>query len=266
MPFPGDENAGGANGVRVPFPGEPSGDSDDSDGKGTLTPFAPAAPRRAIRSFVLRQGRMTPAQQRAFDAHWARYGLDYTGRPRDLAATYGRVAPVVLEIGFGNGEQLHAAARADPATDFLGIEVHGPGVGRLLNAAAADGLANLRVMRHDAVEVLRDEIGEGALAQLRVWFPDPWHKTRHHKRRLIQPAFTALAASRLARGGVLHLATDWQDYATHMLAVLDACPALRNTAGPGQYAPCPPWRSETRFERRGRRLGHGVWDLVHVRE
>ena len=209
---------------------------------------------------------MTPAQQRAFDAHWARHGLDYTGAPRDLAQEFGRNVPVVLEIGFGNGEQLHGAARDDPARDYLGIEVHGPGVGRLLNAAAADGLSNLRVMRHDAVEVLREEIAAGALAQVRVWFPDPWQKTRHHKRRLVQPAFVALVASRLAPGGVLHLATDWQDYATHMLAVLDACPALRNTAGAGRYAPCPPWRSETRFERRGRRLGHGVWDLVHVRD
>ena len=137
---------------------------------------------------------MTPAQQRAFDAHWARYGLDYAGTPRDLAQAFGRSAPVVLEIGFGNGEQLHAAARDDPARDYLGIEVHGPGVGRLLNAAAADGLSNLRVMRHDAVEVLREEIAAGALAQVRVWFPDPWQKTRHHKRRLIQPAFVALVA------------------------------------------------------------------------
>jgi tRNA (guanine-N7-)-methyltransferase len=247
----------------VPFPSEPSNGTDESEGEGTSSPLSP---HRPIRSFVLRQGRMTPAQQRAFDAHWAYYGLEFSGKPRNLAATFGRAAPIVLEIGFGNGEQLHAAARDDPARDYLGIEVHGPGVGRLLNAAAADGLQNLRVLRHDAVEVLRDEVAEGALEQVRVWFPDPWHKTRHHKRRLIQPPFVDLVASRLARGGVLHLATDWQDYATHMLAVLEACPALRNTAGPGQYAPCPPWRSETRFERRGRTLGHGVWDLVHVRE
>ena len=247
MPFSSKDKTG----VGVPFSPGSTVEIEDAGGKGTPTPVL-----RPIRSFVLRQGRMTPAQQRAFDAHWARYGLDYTGAPRDLAQEFGRNATMSLET-FPNPH---------PGRDYLGIEVHGPGVGRLLNAAAADGLSNLRVMRHDAVEVLRDEIAAGALAQVRVWFPDPWHKTRHHKRRLIQPAFVALVASRLAPGGVLHLATDWQDYATHMLAVLDACPALRNTAGAGRYAPCPPWRSETRFERRGRRLGHGVWDLVHVRD
>ena len=210
---------------------------------------------------------MTPAQQRAFDAHWARYGLDYTGAPRDLAQEFGRNAPVVLEIGFGNGEQLHAAARDDPARDYLGIEVHGPGVGRLLNAAAADGLSNLRVMRHDAVEVLRDEIAEGALAQVRVWFPDPWHKSRHHKRRLIQTPFVNRLARHIKSGGYLHLATDWQPYAEQMLAVLSAEPLLKNTAaaeGDG-YVPKPDYRPLTKFENRGLKLGHGVWDLVFRR-
>ncbi len=197
--------------------------------------------------------------------HWARYGLDYTAAPRDFAQTFGRDAPLVLEIGFGNGDQLHAAAAGDPARNYLGIEVHRPGVGRLLNAAARDGLTNVRVYCHDAVEVLREEIAPGELHEIRVWFPDPWPKTRHHKRRLVQPEFVALAASRLGHGGLLHLATDCQDYATQLLAVLDACPALRNTAGTAQYAPRPAWRSDTHFERRGRRLGHGVWDVLHRR-
>jgi tRNA (guanine-N7-)-methyltransferase len=227
----------------------------------------PAAPPRSrhVRSFVLRQGRMTDAQSRALDAHWSRYGLDYAAAPRDLVAVFGREAPRVLEIGFGNGDQLHASAATDPARDYLGIEVHRPGVGRLLNAVARDGLANVRVYCHDAVEVLREEIAPGALVEIRVWFPDPWPKTRHHKRRLVQPDFVALAASRLAPGGLLHLATDWEDYSVQMLAVLDACPALRNTAGAGHYAPRPAWRSDTHFERRGRRLGHGVWDVLHRR-
>jgi tRNA (guanine-N7-)-methyltransferase len=229
-----------------------------------LDPTARPAPRR-IRSFVLRQGRITGAQARAFGAHWARYGLDYAGAPRDLDAVFGRRAPRVLEIGFGNGQQLHASAQADRARDHLGIEVHRPGVGRLLMALARDSIPNVRVWCHDAVEVLEHEIAPGSLAEVRVYFPDPWPKLRHHKRRLVQPAFAALIASRLARGGLLHLATDWRDYALHMLAVLDACPALRNTAGPGQFTACPAWRSETHFERRGRRLGHEVHDLLYVR-
>jgi tRNA (guanine-N7-)-methyltransferase len=221
--------------------------------------------RREIRSFVLRQGRLTPAQERAFAAHWARYGLDYEGRPRDFAAAFGRAAPLVLEIGFGNGEQLVHAAITEPGRNHLGIEVHRPGVGRLLNAAAAAGLANLRVMRHDAVEVLQHEVAPGTLSEIRIYFPDPWPKVRHHKRRLVQPEFVALAASRLWPGGVLHLATDWQDYANQMLSVADGCPALRNVAGAGRFSPRPAWRIESHFERRGTRLGHGVWDVVHQR-
>lgn len=228
-------------------------------------PREPDPARRAIRSFVLRQGRLTPAQERACAAHWPRFGLDYTGAVRDFTTPFGRRAPLVLEIGFGNGEQLVHAAASDPARDYLGIEVHRPGVGRLLNAAAAAELANLRVWRHDAVEVLEHEVGAGTLAELRIYFPDPWPKLRHHKRRLIQPAFVALAASRLCAQGVLHLATDWQDYASQMLSVVDGCPALRNLAGRGAFSSRPAWRIETHFERRGTRLGHGVWDLLHQR-
>jgi tRNA (guanine-N7-)-methyltransferase len=222
-------------------------------------------PRRAIRSFVLRQGRVTPAQQRAFETHWSRYGVEYEGRVRDFDALFGRRAPLVVEIGFGNGEQLHFAAASEPDANHVGIEVHGPGVGRLLNAVAHDALENVRVYRHDAVEVLQHEVANGSLDAVRIYFPDPWPKTRHHKRRLVQPAFAALVSQKLRHGGLLHLATDWQDYAGHMLAVLDANASLRNRAGSGGFVERPPWRRETHFERRGRRLGHGVWDLVYER-
>ncbi|HEX7112578.1 MAG TPA: tRNA (guanosine(46)-N7)-methyltransferase TrmB [Mizugakiibacter sp.] len=225
----------------------------------------PALRQRRIRSFVLREGRITPAQQRAFDAHWARYGLDYAGAPRDLDAAFGRHAPRVLEIGFGNGDALAWAAAHEPARDFIGIEVHGPGVGRLMNALAAQDSGNVRIYKHDAVEVLEHEIAPASLAEVRIWFPDPWPKKRHQKRRLIQPGFVALLASRVARGGLLHLATDWADYAAHMLEVLEAAPEWRNRLGKGQYAERPAWRIETHFERRGVRLGHGVWDLLYER-
>ncbi|HXS73535.1 MAG TPA: tRNA (guanosine(46)-N7)-methyltransferase TrmB [Rhodanobacteraceae bacterium] len=220
---------------------------------------------RAIRSFVLRQGRITPAQQRAFELHWQRYGLDFNGEPRDLDALFGRPAPHVLEIGFGNGEALAWASEHDPDRDYLGIEVHGPGVGRLMNALAARDARNVRVWKSDAVEVLGREITPDSLDEVRIWFPDPWHKKRHHKRRLIQPTFVQLLASRVKLGGLLHLATDWADYAEHMREVLETAPAWRNTQGDGGYAQRPPWRIETRFEQRGVRLGHGVWDLLYSR-
>ena len=220
---------------------------------------------RRIRSFVLREGRMTPAQQRAFDEHWARYGIDYRGdgTAHDFAASFGRQAPLVLEIGFGNGEALAWASEHDQARDFIGVEVHGPGVGRLMNVLAAREANNVRLYRHDAVEVLQHEIAPGTLAEARIWFPDPWHKKRHNKRRLIQPEFVALLASRMAPNGLLHLATDWQAYAEHMLEVMEAAPDWRNQLGPGQYAEKPEWRIETHFERRGLKLGHGVWDLLY---
>lgn len=220
---------------------------------------------RRIRSFVLREGRMTPAQQRAFDTLWSRFGLDYRGTPRDLDASFERHAPRVLEIGFGNGEALAWASEHDLARDFIGVEVHGPGVGRLMNALAARDARNVRVYRHDAVEVLEHEIAPASLAEVRIWFPDPWHKKRHNKRRLIQPDFAALLASRMAPNGLLHLATDWQAYAAHMLEVMEAAPDWRNPLGPGQYAEKPAWRIETHFERRGLKLGHGVWDLLYRR-
>ncbi|WP_329741216.1 tRNA (guanosine(46)-N7)-methyltransferase TrmB [Dyella sp. A6] len=223
-----------------------------------------AHPRR-IRSFVLREGRMTPAQQRAFDAHWARYGIDYSGTAQDYAARFGRTAPVVLEIGFGNGEALAWASEHDPARDYIGVEVHGPGVGRLMNALAARDAGNVRIYKHDAVEVLQHEIAAGTLAEARIWFPDPWHKKRHNKRRIVQAEFVALLASRMAPDGLLHLATDWQPYAEHMLEVMEAAPDWRNAIAAGSYAEKPDWRIETHFERRGLKLGHGVWDLLYHR-
>ena len=228
-------------------------------------PYTAEPGRRAIRSFVLRQGRFTDAQQRAFDRLWPRFGLDYAGTPRDFDAVFGRQAPRVLEIGFGNGEALRFAAARDPGRDHIGIEVHAPGVGRLLNALDADGTGNVRVYHHDAVEVLEREIADGALDELRIYFPDPWHKKRHHKRRLLQPAFATLLVRKLRDGGRLHLATDWQDYAGQMWDVLDATEGLRNRAGARGHVPRPEWRPQTHFESRGQRLGHGVWDLLYDR-
>lgn len=220
---------------------------------------------RRIRSFVLRQGRFTPAQQRAFDQHWSRYGLDVGGAARDFAEVFGRRAPLVLEIGFGNGEQLLHSALAEPTHDFIGVEVHRPGVGRLMNGLADAGADNVRLYNHDAVEVLQQEIAAGALTEVRIYFPDPWHKKRHNKRRLIQPDFLALLASRVVAGGRLHLATDWADYAEHMQDVLAAAPTWRPDPHHPSPSERPPWRIETHFERRGLRLGHGVWDFVHDR-
>ena len=228
-------------------------------------PFTVEEGHRRIRSFVLRQGRFTDAQQRAFDELWPRFGLDYSGTVRDFDAAFGRVAPRVLEIGFGNGEALRFAAANDRVHDYIGIEVHAPGVGRLLNGLAADGSDHVRVYHHDAVEVLAHEIADGTLAQVRIYFPDPWHKTRHHKRRLVQPELAALLVRKLAPGGLLHLATDWADYAEHMWDVLDATPGIVNRAGPRGHVPRPEWRPQTHFESRGLKLGHGVWDLVYDR-
>jgi tRNA (guanine-N7-)-methyltransferase len=208
---------------------------------------------------------MSDAQKRAFELHWPTYGLDYAGAPRDFDAVFGRHAERVLEIGFGNGEQLAFAAGNEPARDFIGVEVHPPGVGHLLRRAAELNLSNLRVIRHDAVEVLANQIGVGTLESVLVLFPDPWHKKRHHKRRLIQGEFAALAASRLRTGGTLQLATDWTPYAEAMLDVLNAVPGLRNCAGDGRFVPRNPGRIVTRFERRGERLGHAVHDLCYER-
>ncbi|AWV08313.1 tRNA (guanosine(46)-N7)-methyltransferase TrmB [Marilutibacter maris] len=256
------------NGADKPSDASPDPASGDSTprsaaGKAPPKPFTVHEGQRQIRSFVLRQGRFTPAQQRAFDAQWPRFGLDYQASPRDFDAVFGRARRRVLEIGFGNGEALRFAASQDPGRDYIGIEVHAPGVGRLLNALAEDDVDNVRLYHHDAVEVLENEIADGSLDEVRIYFPDPWHKKRHHKRRLVQPAFAALLMRKLAADGRLHLATDWQEYAEHMWDVLDATEGLTNRAGARGSVARPPWRPQTHFETRGQRLGHGVWDLLY---
>lgn len=216
---------------------------------------------RPVRSYVLRGGRMGSGQQRALAELAPRYVLPFADAPLDAQRVFGRCAPLVVEVGFGMGQATAAIAAAMPERDFVGIEVHAAGVGALLRLIEGHGLTNLRIVRHDAVEVLRSMIAPQSLAALHLFFPDPWPKKRHWKRRIVQPAFVALAASRLASGGVLHCATDWQPYAEQMLELLSREPALRNTAE--AYAPRPAYRPETKFERRGRALGHGVWDLVY---
>lgn len=235
-----------------------------TEGTSTGTPRREDKQRR-IRSFVRREGRLTPAQARALQELLPRYGVEHPGPAIEPRAIFGREAPLTMEIGFGNGEALLSAARAHPERDFLGIEVHRPGVGRLLNGLAETGTENVRVVCADAAEVVRDRLPEACLDACWVFFPDPWPKKRHHKRRLIQPQFASALASRLKPGGILHLATDWTDYAEHMLEVLDAEPLLVNAAGPGHYAPRPEWRPETRFETRGARRGHAVHDLIYHR-
>jgi tRNA (guanine-N7-)-methyltransferase len=225
----------------------------------------PEAATRPLRSFVQRAGRLTTAQQRALDELWPQFGLEISQGPLDASARFGRSAPVVMEIGFGNGEALIHGARHSPDRDFIGIEVHRPGVGRALNAVDANALSNVRIYAEDAVDVLKQSIGEGTLSEVRIYFPDPWHKKRHTKRRLIQPGFVELLARRITRGGLLHLATDWQPYAEQMWEVLDASPDFTNSEGPGGQVTRPDWRPETHFERRGLRLGHGVWDLLYRR-
>jgi tRNA (guanine-N7-)-methyltransferase len=191
------------------------------------------------------------------------FGVPYAEAPLDFPRVFGRTAPVIVEVGFGMGETTARIAAENPGNDYLAIEVHAPGVGSLLKRIGEGGITNIRIVQHDAVEVLRNMVPESSLAAMHVFFPDPWPKKRHHKRRLLQAEFVALAASRLAPGGILHVATDWQEYAEHVLAVLRACDALANTAD--GFAPRPAWRPETKFERRGIALGHGVWDLVFER-
>lgn len=216
-----------------------------------------------IRSFVLRQGRVSSAQQRYYEDMMPKIGVPYAAAPLDLDALFGRSsqqAPKIFEIGCGMGETSAAIAAAHPENDYLGLEVHTPGVGSLCKLIAEGGISNLRVCQHDAVEVLRDMIGPETLAGVHIFFPDPWPKKRHHKRRLIQPPLVATLAAKLKRGGYIHCATDWEEYAQQMLDVLSADPALENTAA--DYAPRPEYRPLTKFEQRGIRLGHGVWDLV----
>lgn len=219
--------------------------------------------QRSVRSFVLRAGRMGTGQARALEDLGPRFLIPYSPEPLDLDAAFGRVAPKILEIGFGMGDSSATIAASQPGNDYLGVEVHTPGVGALLKRIGEASLSNVRIVQHDAVEVLRHMLAPASLDGVHIFFPDPWHKKRHNKRRLIQPEFAALLASRMAPGGLLHLATDWQAYAEHMLEVMEASPAWRNELGPGQYAEKPDWRIETHFERRGLKLGHSVWDLLY---
>jgi tRNA (guanine-N7-)-methyltransferase len=216
---------------------------------------------RAIRSFVTRSGRITAAQERALQELWPRYGLELSAAPLDLDGCFGHRGRRVAEIGFGNGDNLLALAASRPGEDFLGIEVHRPGVGRLLLQLEERALGNVRVICRDAVEVLERYLGGPSLDEILILFPDPWPKKRHHKRRLIQPSFAALLVERLKDGGALRLATDWEPYAVEILATLSAEPRLRNVSPDGGFVTRPAERSPTRFERRGERLGHQVWDL-----
>ncbi|HET9679485.1 MAG TPA: tRNA (guanosine(46)-N7)-methyltransferase TrmB [Gammaproteobacteria bacterium] len=222
-------------------------------------------PHRHIQSFVRREGRITPSQQNALDELWPRLGVPFENTLLDMPALFGRDAPRTLEIGFGNGETLVELARQQPEQDFFGIEVYRPGIGRLLREANESGLTNLRVSNHDAVEVLATQIPDNALDALLLYFPDPWPKKRHHKRRIVQPAFCQLVARKLKPQGQFHLATDWQNYAEHMLSTLMQCPYFDNVAADNTYVPRPVERPVSKFERRGQRLGHDVWDLVFRR-
>lgn len=220
---------------------------------------------RRIRSFVRREGRLTSGQERALTELGPRLLLDPQGGVLDLTEVFGRTAPVTLEIGFGNGESLATQAQAHPERDYIGIEVHRPGVGHLLQVVERLGLNNVRAFEFDAVEVLEQCIADESLAVIQIFFPDPWHKKRHHKRRLIRSELVALLARKLAPGGRIHLATDWEDYAGHMCEVMEAAPELVNLHGPHAFAPQPTDRPPTKFEQRGKRLGHGVWDLIYRR-
>lgn len=220
---------------------------------------------RTVKSFVLRAGRMTEGQQKAMETQWPVMGLEPDAGMLDLAEVFGREAPVVLEIGFGMGDSLIEMAKAQPENNYIGIEVHRPGVGRLLSNAEKEGLTNIRVFCHDAIEVLANCIPDGSLSTLQLFFPDPWHKKKHHKRRIVQPEFAETIRKKLRIGGTFHMATDWENYAEHMMEVMSAAPGYRNVAGNGEYSPQPEWRPVTKFQKRGERLGHGVWDLMFER-
>ncbi|MFA6013833.1 MAG: tRNA (guanosine(46)-N7)-methyltransferase TrmB [Gallionellaceae bacterium] len=218
---------------------------------------------RHIRSFVLRQGRVSAAQQRSLETLMPKFGITYSNQQLNLDQTFGRSAPKILEIGFGMGEPTAQIALAHPQNDYLTLEVHPPGVGSLLKQIDAQNIRNIRIIQHDAVEVLRDMLQDAVLDGVHIFFPDPWHKARHNKRRLIQAPFVSQLVQKVKIGGYIHVATDWQDYAEQILSVLGAQPLLKNTAK--DYAEKPAYRPLTKFEQRGLNLGHGVWDLVFVR-
>lgn len=220
---------------------------------------------REVKSYVKREGRLTNAQANAIETHWQSLGIDYQKDVVNFSEVFGNSNPVVLEIGFGMGHSLVETAKQNPDKNYVGIEVHTPGVGACLASAVEEKLTNLRVFEHDAVEVLRDCVADNTLSKLQLFFPDPWHKKRHHKRRIVQPAFVESIRKKLAIGGVFHMATDWENYAEHMLEVMNAAESFVNQSQTNDFVPRPESRPVTKFEKRGERLGHGVWDLMFER-
>lgn len=220
---------------------------------------------RRVRSFVLREGRLTPGQEKAIERSWPEYGLTRNMGMLDFAEIFGRKAPVVFEVGYGMGHALAQMAAENPIMDFIGVEVHRPGVGALLMEVERLGLTNVRTFCDDAVDILEHCIPSESLHRLQLYFPDPWHKKKHHKRRIVQPHFIDLVRSKVQQGGVLHMATDWEDYAEHMLAVMESVQGWENTSTERPFVQRPEWRPETKFELRGKRLGHGVWDMLYER-
>ncbi len=231
-----------------------------------MSNIQPPVPQHRIRSFILRQGRYTTAQKNALAKHWQTFGIEYQKQKLDFTRLFGRKSEITLEIGFGNGESLLQQAIQFPQMDFIGVEVHGPGIGYLLHRIIEHELTNIRVIRYDAVEVLKYQIKDNSLARVQIFFPDPWHKKRHHKRRLVQAEFARLVYDKLICGGRLHMATDWHNYAQQMLSVLDDTPGFRNLEGRGNYTGSRGTRTETRFERRGKKLGHDVWDITYIKQ
>ena len=221
---------------------------------------------RAIKSFVLRQGRLTVAQQNALENYWQDYGINFSAQLLFFNGLFNNGNEVIVEIGFGNGESLLQQAKNQPQYNFIGIEVHGPGVGHIIHNACKNAINNIRVIRHDALEVLNYQIPDGSIKQIQLFFPDPWHKKRHHKRRIINPDFIRLVHKKLKTGGFFHMATDWQHYAKQMLEQMDATEEFRNISGKGFYSKSRGERCETKFERRGIKLGHGVWDLIYEKQ
>jgi tRNA (guanine-N7-)-methyltransferase len=220
---------------------------------------------RPIRSYVLRQGKLTSAQKKAIENYWHRYGIDFNEEQLDFKSVFGRSAAVTLEIGFGDGDSLLEQACNYPDQDFIGIEVHSPGVGHLLNRIHQENINNLRVIRHDAIEVFEKLVPENSLDRVQLFFPDPWHKKRHHKRRILNDSFINTIYRHLVVGGQFHMATDWENYAEHMLNEMDNAKGFKNNAGRGNYSNNKGARQQTKFERRGLKLGHGVWDLIYTK-
>ena len=222
--------------------------------------------QRKIRSFVLREGRMTEGQKKAYEELWPQFGISITNQLLDYSALFSNEHPVILEIGFGNGDSLIETARNNPQNNYIGIEVHRPGVGRLLANIERENLNNLKAIRHDAIEVLENNIPDQSLDGVCLFFADPWPKKKHHKRRIVQDSFADLCQKKLKPGGYLHMATDWEHYAQHMLKVMENRNDFNNSAGAGNYSPRPEYRPLTKFENRGQKLGHGVWDLIYTRK